>query len=203
MSQPCRVIQQFAQKGSWKMNIAIVYCSQTGFTEKYAKWLAEDLRCEAYSYKERGKVDVASLDVLVFCSWFHAAFIKGAKWLKKVMAEHPKLKCVLLATGATPMPGGEWSDEAMIEEAFEQSFPKADFPELPRFYCHGGFDFDRLGAADKVMMRMFFRANEKRVDDPKVREMLDVMREGFDGTRREYLEPVASYVKALEGVCSE
>lgn len=110
------------------MNIAVVYCSQTGFTEKYARWLAEDLRCEAYPYRERDEVDVGMLDVLVFCGWFHAATIKGSKWLKCVLADCPGLKCVLLATGATPMPGSGWSDEKEVEAAFERCFPEAEYP---------------------------------------------------------------------------
>ena len=181
------------------MRTAIVYCLQTGHAEKYARWLAEELACPAYPYRERGRIELGSLDLLVFCSWFHAATIVDSKWLKKAMAEHPDVRFVLLATGATPMPGGGWSEEADIEEAFERSFPKTSYPDLPRFYCHGGFDFDRLGAADKVMMRMFFKMNEKSADDPKVKEMLDTMRQSFDGTRREYLEPVTGYIRNLKG----
>lgn len=41
------------------MNTVVVYCSQTGFTEKYAKWLAEDLSCEAVRYSERGLIDLS------------------------------------------------------------------------------------------------------------------------------------------------
>lgn len=180
------------------MRTAIVYCSQTGHTEKYAQWLADDLECPAYPYSERTRVDFENIDLLVFCSWFHAATIIGSKWLKKAMVEHPDVRFVLLATGATPMPGSGWSEEEDIEEAFERSFPKADYPDLPRFYCHGGFDFDRLGAADKLMMRMFFKMNEKNAEDPKVKEMLDTMHQSFDGTRREYLETVIGYIRNLE-----
>ncbi|MCI8424774.1 MAG: flavodoxin family protein [Adlercreutzia sp.] len=180
------------------MRTAIVYCSQTGHTEKYARWLAEDLECPVYPYRERARIDLESIDLLVFCSWFHAATVIGSKWFKRAMAEHSGVRFVLLATGATPMPGGGWSEEKDIEEAFERSFPKADYPGLPRFYCHGGFDFDKLGVADKVMMRMFFRMNEKRADDPKVEEMLDTMRQSFDGTRREYLEPVIDCIRSLQ-----
>ena len=35
-----------------KMNRIVVYTSKTGFTEKYAKWIAEELQCEAVSLKK-------------------------------------------------------------------------------------------------------------------------------------------------------
>ncbi len=180
------------------MNIAIVYCSQTGHTKKYADWLAEDLKCKAVPYAERNTVDLGSLDALVFCSWFHAASIKGSKWLKRVMRDYPSLHAVVLATGATPMPCEMWP-ASEVEKAFRRTFPEADYPDLPHFYCHGGFDYERLGAPDKIAMRMFFKANAKAAEtDPKAAEMLRVMGEGFDGTRREYLDPVIACIRQIE-----
>lgn len=180
------------------MNTAIVYCSQTGFTQQYAEWLAEDLGCPATPYAERRCVAVGDLDLLVFCSWFHAASIKGAKWLKKIMAENPELKVVVVVTGATPMPCEMWP-ASETEAAFRKTFPASTYPDLAHFYCHGGFDFNRLGAPDKVAMRLFFKMNAKAAEtDPKAAEMLRVMGNGFTGTRREYLEPILKHVRALE-----
>ncbi len=179
------------------MRTAIVYSSKTGHTEKYAKWLAEDLGCEAVPYRERKSVDLTALDALVFCSWFHAASIVNAKWAKKIMREHPDLHVVVLATGATPMPEDGWTTEEEIKEAFRHTFPESGYPTLPRFYCHGGFDFDKLDTPNKIVMRMFFKMHEKNARDPKTDEMLKVMREGFDDTKREYLRPVLAH---LEGI---
>ncbi len=180
------------------MKVAVVYCSQTGFTKKYAEWLAEDVGCEAVPYADRGCIDLNGIDVLVFCSWFHAASIKGAKWLKSVMREHPGLRTVVLVTGATPMPCEMWP-ASEVEEAFRRTFPESDYPDLPHFYCHGGFDYDRLGTLDKIAMRMFFKANAKAAKtDPKAAEMLRVMSDGFDGTRREYLDPVLDCIRKME-----
>lgn len=178
-------------------DIAVVYCSQTGFTRRYAEWLAEDLGCAAIPYAKRSGIDLAGMDVLVFCSWFHAASIKGAAWLKKAMREYPALSTVVLATGATPMPCGLWP-ASEVEEAFSRTFPVADYPDLPHFYCQGGFDYGRLSVLDKIAMKAFFKMNEKAAKtDPKAAEMLRVMEGGFDGTKRAYLEPVLTYVRGL------
>ena len=184
------------------MSTAVVYCSSTGFTKKYADWLAADLRCEAVPYPDRSRLSLDDLDLLVFCSWFHAASIKGAKWLKSAMREHPALPVVVLATGATPMPCDRWP-ASELEDAFRRTFPQADYPDLPHFYCQGGFDYDRLGAADKIAMRMFFAMQEKAAkNDPRAAEMLRVMGSGFDGTRREYLEPVLACIRQMGSECS-
>lgn len=180
-------------------NVAVVYCSQTGFTKRYAEWLAEDLGCAAIPYARRSGIDLSKVDVLVFCSWFHAASIKGATWLKRAMREHPALHAVVLATGATPMPCDTWP-ASEVEEAFSRTFSAADYPDLAHFYCQGGFNYNRLGVLDKVAMKMFFKMNAKAAKtDPKAAEMLRVMGDGFDGTRRAYLEPTLAYVRGLEG----
>ena len=180
------------------MRTAIVYCSQTGYTQKYADWLAEDLGCEAVPYADKTRVVLSEIDLLVFCSWFHAASIKGTKWLKGVMRDYPDLRVVVLATGATPMPI-DTGETTMIEEAYRHSYPEAEYPDLPHFYCHGGFDYDRLGIPDKIAMRMFFKANAKAAEtNPKAAEMLRVMKDGFDGTKCEYLESALAYIYQME-----
>lgn len=180
-------------------NVAVVYCSQTGFTKRYAEWLAEDLGCAAIPYARRSGIDLSKVDVLVFCSWFHAASIKGAKWLKRAMRDYPALQVAVLATGATPMPC-DMRSASEVEEAFSRVFPAADYPGLPHFYSQGGFDYNRLGMPDKIAMKAFFKMNTKAAEtDPKAAEMLRVMGDGFDGVKRVYLDPVLAYVRGLEG----
>lgn len=54
----------------------IVYCSQTGFTKRYADWLAEEYGCRAIPFKERKAADIENASVVIFCSWFHAGGLK-------------------------------------------------------------------------------------------------------------------------------
>jgi hypothetical protein len=71
------------------------------------------------------------------------------------MRRHLSLKTIVLATGASPMPGTGFTTEEETEEAFRRSFPIDEYPNLPHFYCHGGFDFEKLGTPDRIAMRMF------------------------------------------------
>ena len=100
-----------------------------------------------------------------------------------------------MGVGAYPMPREEWP-RSDTDAAFERAFPSERYPRLARFYCQGGFDFDRLCALDKLAMRAFFRMQAKEAEaDPRVAFALDAMREGFDGTRREYLQPVLEHLR--------
>lgn len=175
----------------------IIYCSQTGFTKRYADWLAEEYGCQATPFKKRKNVDIANADVVIYCSWFHAGGIKGAKWIQGIMSEYPEKQFVVIGCGAYPMPCEKWP-KSDIDEAFEKSLSCSQHANVKCFYCQGGFDFDRLGAPDKVAMRMFFKMLEKKRDeDLRNAEVLETMRDGFDGTNREYLTSAISYINLL------
>lgn len=169
---------------------AVVYCSQTGSSERYARWLAEELNCVAAPLERIDDV-AANADLVVLCSWFHAASLKGAKRFRAYMRRHPEKRYAVAAVGATPMPCEEWP-ASEHEAAFRRSFPAGDYADLPWTYCLGGFHFERLGAADKIAMRIYFKMLESEVKAGQTRSQaaLDGMRAGFDGCERTYLQPL-------------
>lgn len=175
----------------------IIYCSQTGFTKRYADWLAEEYGCQAIPFKERKTADIENAPVVLFCSWFHAGGLKGAKWLQNALSEYPEKPFVVIGCGAYPMPCERWP-QSDIDDAFEKSLSCSAHPNMKCFYCQGGFNFDSLGATDKVAMRMFFKMLEKKKDeDTRNAEVLETMREGFDGTNREYLASAIEHITSI------
>lgn len=180
------------------MKPVVVYHSQTGHTERYARWIAEELGCDAIPFGKRNAVSLDEYDTVIFGSWFHAASIPGSKWLKQQMAAHPGKRYVLFATGASPMPEQGGSAEE-IEEAVRRTFPSSEYVDLPWFYLRGGFSMEKLGAVDRTLMKMFFKRTAKLAEtDPKAAEADEAMRAGFDGTDRAHLEPLLAYVRNAE-----
>ena len=180
------------------MRTAVVYCSQTGFTEKYARWLAEDLGTEAVPYAERERARAGEADAVVFLSWFHAGGLKHAAWLRDLMDANPGKRYAVVGVGAYPMPSDTWP-QSETDAAFERAFPHERYPQVRCFYCQGGFDFNRLNPLDKVAMRLFFRMQAKEAEtDPRAAFALAAMKEGFDGTNRSYVEPVTAYLAVTE-----
>lgn len=179
------------------MGALVAYCSQTGSAKTYADWLAEDLGCPCVQL-DRLDRDGADADLIVLCTWFHAASMKGSKQFKAYMAAHPEKRYGVVGVGATPMPCDEWP-ESEIEEAFRRSFPVAEYPDLPWCYCQGNFHFEKLGALDKIAMRIYFRMLESQIKQGETRQAtaLQSMREGFDGCDRRYLKPFVERLKKL------
>lgn len=63
------------------MKAVIIYYSKTGFTRRYAQWLAEDLNCPAVPYQRRGAwrwgIMIRSSDGRLW-----AGRLLGLDWLK-------------------------------------------------------------------------------------------------------------------------
>ena len=53
------------------MSTVVVYSSQTGFTKRYAEWLAEELGCQVVSLGDEPRFDASGFDVVVLGGWLH------------------------------------------------------------------------------------------------------------------------------------
>ena len=145
------------------MSTVVVYSSQTGFTKRYAEWLAEELGCQAVSLGDEPRFDASGFDVVVLGGWLHAGGLAGKKWLARAREKHLQTRFVVFAVGATPV---EWTD--MVEEALAKELPSPEFDDVERFYLRGGFAYERLGLPDKLAMKLFFKMQEKNAAaDPR------------------------------------
>lgn len=175
------------------MKAIVVYASQTGFTKRYAEWIAEELGCEAVPVERADGIDAGAFDAVVFGGWLHAGGLMGKKWLARARAAHPETPFVAFAVGATPP---EWAD--MVDEALAKEFPSPEYDGVERFYLRGGFAYERLSLTNKLAMKMFFKMQEKQAEtDPRAAEMLSGMRSGFDGTDRAAIAPVVARARDL------
>ncbi|HOE56241.1 MAG TPA: flavodoxin domain-containing protein [Bacillota bacterium] len=51
----------------------VIYKSKTGFTEKYANWIADDLQCDIVCLEEFNAAEISRYSIVVFGGGMHAA----------------------------------------------------------------------------------------------------------------------------------
>ena len=83
------------------MKQIVIYKSRTGFTKKYAKWLAQSLNCECIPQEDVGGERLSDYDVIIFGSSFRAGNVEELKWYKETILPFEKTN-VLFVTGAMP-----------------------------------------------------------------------------------------------------
>lgn len=161
------------------MKVLILYSSKTGFSQRYAQWLGAALDCQAVPFKERKRVDMSGYEGIVLFGGLYAGQMSGLKWLKKQLPALAGKRLAAVAVGCAPVgiPGQA--------ESMAQLF--SGTPEIQGFYCQGGLDYEHMGAVDRAMMAALRAVLKAKPDQA---EMLAGIAKSFDGTRREYLEPV-------------
>lgn len=167
------------------MDTLIIYHSKTGFSQRYAQWLAEDLRCEAIPYQNRKSADLGKYGTVILIGGLYAGNMSGLGWLKKQPLSGKRTAAV--AVGCSPI---DWPGQA---ESLEKLFGGT---EIKGFYCQGGLAYDRMGVVDRAMMAAL-RATLK--NKPEMKDMLDGISRSFDGSKREYLAPVVRWAKGSAG----
>lgn len=158
------------------MKRIVVYTSKTGFTEKYAKWIAEELQCEAVELKKTDTSVLSGYDQVIYGGWVMGNMVSGYDKIKNL-----NLKELLVFCCGMRIP-----TEAVKKEVAEQNGIPADM-----LYClEGGFAPERVGFMGKMIIKMMTGSIKKKEEKtPEELHMLETAK-GADHTDRAMIEPL-------------
>lgn len=173
------------------MKIIVIYNSQTGFTKKYAQWIAQKANAECVEFNEVKKKDLDSYDAIVFGGWAVAGSISKLKWFKKNISEWSDKKLAVFCVGASPAENPE------IEEALPKNFTEEELKVVRWFYCPGGLNYEIMPAKYRMMMKMFVTAlkskKNKTQDDLN---QINMIMSSYDISDIKYIDPIIDYLNS-------
>ena len=167
------------------MKAIIVYKSNTGFTQKYAEWIAQALHCEALPLKESKKIDFSAYDALIFGGWSFAGNIQGLKEMKPKFEAFRGKKAVF-STGASP------ADSPEIAEFLAKNLSDEERKSIHAFYMPGGINYDKMRGPHKLMMKMMGNMMKKEHGEDS-QQYKDVAI-SHDSTDKKYIEPLLAFI---------
>ena len=147
---------------------AIVYESNTGFTQKYAFMLSEKTGLPAYLL-ENAKSELHKGDEIFFLGWVCAGKISG-------YAKAAKMYSVIGAAAVGIM----YPDETTIPQLRENN----KVHDIPLFFLRGGVAPEKLSTIKRKLLTMIAKTSEKA--GPKnegEREVINALRIGGDFLR--------------------
>ncbi|MGN0370432.1 MAG: flavodoxin domain-containing protein [Butyrivibrio sp.] len=163
------------------MKIIVVYNSKTGFTAKYAGWIAEELGCEAKEYKNVNPKELAAFDTVIYGGWIFGGMVVGFNKIKAL-----NLKNVIVFGVGMTVP----SDEIAEKLSTQNRIPRDRF-----FYYEGGYNPKKLGIVKKMIVNMVKKSVEKKenknADDLHTLETF----KGADRTNKEAIKGLVAYAK--------
>ena len=163
------------------MRTIIVYSSISGFTERYAGWIADALDADLRRLKEIGPRDIRDYDCIVYGGSLHAVGVYGLRKMKRLIERAglargaPRL--LVYGVGASP-PKPE-----TIAQVRDANFTPAEQEGIPFFYFRGGFDFSRLDWFHRIIMTLFrWKIARKSTKTPEELGMLKAYESPADFT---------------------
>ncbi|MBQ8614160.1 MAG: flavodoxin [Ruminiclostridium sp.] len=172
------------------MKTIVVYKSKTGYTKRYAQWIAEELNCDI---KENPSLsDIMVYDTIIFGGGMYAGGMNGAKLITKNLDKLSGKKLVLFAVGSNP---GKDKD---IIPFWNRLIPAEQQKSIGHFYLRGGFDFNKLGTADKILMNML-KMHLQKIENPDedTLGLLAAYDNPVDFTDKDNIKELIDYVRSV------
>ena len=170
-------------------NKVVVYTSETGFSKKYAGWIAEALKCEAVDIKEWKSRKPENYQTVIYGGGFYAGKIKGLKKIKEQMKNYPDLRLIVFGTGATPMEA-----EEIIKGAMDANFTAEEKKKIRTFYFQSGLNYEKMSLKYKIMMKMFTGMMNKKADKTEDEQMMaEMLAHSYDFSKKEYINKLWEY----------
>ena len=174
------------------MKTLIIYTSQTGFTKKYADWLAQKTGGDLLDLKDAQKKNDAffeDYEAIVYGGWVMAASVVKVKWFLNRAASWKGKKLAIYCVGGSP------NDNPDVEVMLKNMLTDEQREYIRAFYCQGGFNYERMNTPSRLAMKMFVSALKKKKDPTeKEKIMTEMVAKSYDISDEKYLEPVIEYL---------
>lgn len=176
-------------KFDW-MKTIVIYNSQTGFTKRYAEWIAEASGADCLPLATAKKKDLTAYETIIFGGWACAGSISKIGWFKRNMDKWADKKLIAFCVGASPI------DTPQIGASLKRNFNESEQKRVKTFYCPGGFHYEKMSFPSKFMMKMFIKtlkAKKNKTEEERV--MIKMISSSYDISDKKYIEPILQCLK--------
>jgi len=174
------------------MKTVVVYKSISGFTKKYAEWIAEELEADLLRL-EKNDIDILlKYDIIIYGGSLHAVGISGVNIIKNNLNKLRDKNIIIFTTGAS-LP-----NESIVSEVGDSNFSVEEQKQIQFYYFRGGFDFNKLNLINKILMTLLkWKIKLKRDKTPDEKGMLAAYSKPMDFTKKENIKELLEYVRSL------
>jgi menaquinone-dependent protoporphyrinogen IX oxidase len=177
------------------MKAIVIYKSKTGFSKKYAEWIAEELEADIFEVSKINTEMIKTYDIVIYGGSLHAAGINGVSFIIHNLDKLKNKKIIVFATGASPV------REEVINEITNKNFTPQQQKYIKLFYLRGGFDYSKLGFGDKALMillKLKIKSKKELTSDEK--GMLELYNKPVDFTKKENIKEIISYINSQNDI---
>ncbi len=176
------------------MKTLIIYTSQTGFTKRYAQWIADRTKAELLELKEaqkKGADFFDCYDAIVYGGWAMAGTVTKSKWFLEKASGWKDKRLAVFCVGGSP------NDAPDVEAMLNKLLTDDQRQYIAAFYCQGGFCYEKMNTASRLAIKMFVGTLKKKKDASEdEKKMVKMISSSYDISDIRYTDPIVEYLQA-------
>ncbi len=164
----------------------VIYKSKYGSTEQYARWIAEELKCDLVRAEDFKAKSFSQYDNIIFGGGLQAGGIKGLELIKKNWKDIKDKKIVIFAVGLSV------DDKDNRMQVRDINLDKPELKGLTIYYCKGAYHPEQVKGLDKGIMKVCLRMLEgnRYTGTDAQKQLYKDMSEGADYVDKKYITPI-------------
>ena len=174
------------------MNAIVVYKSKYGSTKTYARWIADELGCEAVDAKNVKADDLVSYDTIVYGGGLYAEVINGVILITKNFDKLSNKKIAVYTTGITPLECKDYYDKLVIEKNFKPEM----LQYIKIFNFLGKMIIDELSLVHKTALKTLKKIMSGKENPTEMEKLLvELCDSDGDFTDKNAISELIEYVR--------
>lgn len=170
--------------------VAVVYRSKSGYTEKYAKWIAKETGGDLFKGEKTKVEDLMNYDTIVYGGGLYAVGINGVKLITQNYEKLKDKKIILFGVCASP------TRPEIVEEVRDRNLTVEQRGYIDFFLLRGGFDKRKLTVIDRILMQiMKLHLKRKKNLTPDERGMLNAYSHPVDFTSEKNIDMIITKIR--------
>lgn len=183
------------------MRVIVLYQSKYGFTERYARWIAEALGATLQTAKQTTVSMLQQYDVIIYGGGLYAGGVNGIQLLTKAFPEIADKQLYLFTVGAADVTNP--LNIASIRKSLAKSLPAELLGKLHVFHLRGGIDYPRLRFTHRILIGLMVGTIRKKplaelTGEEKL--MLETYGQVVDFTDKASIDGMIAEIKAGDSI---
>ncbi len=177
------------------MNTIVIYKSHYGFTERYARWIAEELSAELLQADKVKPADLQKYDAIIYGGGLYAGGVSGIALITKNFESLRHKSLYLFTVGAADVTDA--ANIANIRSGLAKVLSPQMQEKIKTFHLRGGMCYSKMSFIHKLMMGMMRKMLQKKQQSAlrsDEKAILDTYGQDVDLTNRQAISPLVADV---------
>lgn len=180
-------------------NIAVIYKSKYGFTQKYAQWMAKELNADLLEADRTKQGQLQAYDVIVYGGGIYAGGVNGISFITKHFKTIRDKELFLFTVGASDATSSKNTDT--IRNMLYRVLTPEMQEKIKVYHLRGGLDYPRMNLLHRVLMWLMVRMVRKKPESElgqEEKEMLRTYGQYVDFTDYSTAVPLLEAVRGIQ-----